>query len=83
MTDICDLIYERIASVLPNASITVADPHHDQTHFEALVISDQFEGMSRVKRHQMVMKSLQNEMQSNYVHALALKTMTPSEWALL
>lgn len=83
MADICDLIYQRIASVVPNATITVQDPHHDQTHFEALVISDHFEGLSRVKRHQLIMQSLRHEMETNQVHALALKTLTHAEWAVL
>lgn len=77
----CQFITAAIQTVLPNANITVQDPHHDDTHFEALVISEAFEGMPRIKRHQWVMKPLRDALESNTIHALALMTYTPAEWA--
>lgn len=77
----CEFITKHIRTVLPDADITVRDPHHDDTHFEALVISDQFNGLSRIKRHQLVMKPLRDAIESNTIHALALMTYTPAEWA--
>jgi stress-induced morphogen len=44
------------------------------------VICPQFEGLSLVKQHQLVMKSLTQGFATN-VHALALKTFTPTQWA--
>lgn len=50
-----------------------------QTHFKAVVVSPQFEGLNRVKRHQKVYASL-GDLMSEF-HALALHTYTPDEWA--
>ena len=50
-----------------------------QTHFKAVVVSAQFEGLNRVKRHQKVYGTL-GELMGEF-HALALHTYTPQEWA--
>jgi BolA protein len=46
-----------------------------QTHFKAVVVSAQFEGLNRVKRHQKVYATL-GELMGEF-HALALHTYTP------
>lgn len=50
-----------------------------QTHFKAIVVSDQFAGLNAVKRHQKVYATLGDLMDE--FHALALHTYTPEEWA--
>ena len=50
-----------------------------QTHFKAVVVSEQFTGLNRVKRHQKVYAALGDLM--GEFHALALHTYTPEEWA--
>jgi BolA protein len=50
-----------------------------QTHFKAVLVSDQFAGLSSVKRHQKVYATLGDLMTE--FHALALHTYTPEEWA--
>jgi acid stress-induced BolA-like protein IbaG/YrbA len=52
----------------------------DGRHFDALVVADAFEGMSRVQRHQRVYAALGDRMREE-IHALALTTLTPAEWA--
>jgi acid stress-induced BolA-like protein IbaG/YrbA len=52
----------------------------DGDHFEAIVVSAAFEGKSMVQQHQMVYGSLGDAMQGA-VHALALRTFTPEQWA--
>jgi BolA protein len=49
-----------------------------QTHFKAVLVSDQFAGLSSVKRHQKVYATLGDLM--GEFHALALHTYTPEEW---
>ncbi len=49
------------------------------THFRLLVVSKNFEGLSTVRRHQMVYKILHNEVK-NVIHALSQQTFTPKEW---
>jgi acid stress-induced BolA-like protein IbaG/YrbA len=51
----------------------------DGDHFEATVVSEQFEGKSMVQQHQMVYGVLGDLMQGQ-VHALALRTLTPQQW---
>ena len=44
------------------------------------IVSDAFEGMGLVQRHQLVYKILEEELsEQGGVHALALKTKTPAE----
>ena len=74
-------IESAIQSALPDAEIYVLDPNNDGQHFQAIVISESFEGMPLVKQHQAVMNTLSAEFASNVVHALALKTFTPAKWA--
>jgi BolA family transcriptional regulator, general stress-responsive regulator len=50
-----------------------------ETHYKAVIVSEQFAGLNAVKRHQKVYASLGELM--GQVHALALHTYTPDEWA--
>lgn len=72
-------IKSKIQETLPDATIYVSDPNNDGEHFQAIVISPTFEGLSLVKQHQLVMNALKEEFKEK-VHALALKTMTPEKW---
>ena len=47
-------------------------------HLQVTVISSQFNGLSLVKQHQLVYAALKKELASEAIHALALKTETPS-----
>jgi acid stress-induced BolA-like protein IbaG/YrbA len=51
----------------------------DGRHFEAVIVSRQFEGKPRVARHQLVYAALGDRMREE-VHALSMKTLTPAEW---
>jgi len=52
----------------------------DGAHFEAVVVSPAFEGLQRVRRHQLVYGALGERMREE-IHALSMKTLTPGEWA--
>lgn len=54
----------------------------DGVHFEAIVVAEQFTGLSKVKQQQLVYQALHDAIRSGELHALALKTYTPTEWAL-
>lgn len=49
-------------------------------HYEAVVVSEHFAGKRSVPRHQMVYAALGSRV-GNEIHALAVKTFTPAEWA--
>ncbi len=63
---------------LPGAQIRVRG--EDGVHFEAIVISPGFAGQSLLNRHRQVHAVL-GERLGGEIHALALKTFTPQEWA--
>lgn len=48
-------------------------------HFEVLVVSDRFRGLSRVAAQRLVYQSL-GEMMATDIHALTMQTLTPELW---
>jgi acid stress-induced BolA-like protein IbaG/YrbA len=52
----------------------------DGRHFFATIVSPEFEGSSRVARHQRVYRALGDRMREQ-IHALSMKTLTPAEWS--
>ena len=66
-----------IAAGLPCQSLTVEG---DGRHFFATIVSSEFEGLSRIKRHQRVYTALGERMREQ-IHALSMKTLTPAEQA--
>lgn len=69
-------IEKLIRESLPDAEVTIEDLRGDGDHYAALVVSSAFEGMPRVKQHQMVYAALKGRM-GGELHALALQTATP------
>lgn len=51
----------------------------DGVHFTGLVVSSQFERLTRVRQHQAVYATL-GKMMGNEIHALQLQTFTPAQW---
>lgn len=54
-------------------------PSGSETHFRLVVVSDAFEGKSRLDRQRMV-NELFNEERARGLHALTMRTFTPVEW---
>jgi acid stress-induced BolA-like protein IbaG/YrbA len=52
----------------------------DGRHFFATIVSAEFEGLIRIRRHQRVYAALGDRMRAE-IHALSMKTLTPAEWA--
>ena len=50
----------------------------DNTHFEAVVVSAEFEGVRPLARHQLVYKTL-GALVGNEIHALSIRAFTPQE----
>lgn len=74
-------VKQMIQSQLPDAEVVVRDLTGGGDHLEAIVVSKEFEGKTRVKQHQLVYGALSSQLQSEAIHALALKTFTPEAWA--
>lgn len=54
----------------------------DGQHFEALVVSAEFIGKSRVQRQQHVYRTLKEKLATGELHAISFKTLTPEEWSV-
>ena len=66
-----------ITKNLPDAQVQVENLKGND-HLQVTVISSEFYGLSLVKQHQLVYSALKEELASEAIHALALKTETPS-----
>ena len=53
----------------------------DGRHWYATIVSSEFDGKRAIQRHQRVYATLGQKMHTDEVHALSMKTYTPSEWA--
>ena len=67
-----------IAAGLDCQHLTVSG---DGRHWEAVIVSSAFEGQRLIQRHQRVYATLGRRMQTDEVHALSMKTLTPAEWS--
>jgi acid stress-induced BolA-like protein IbaG/YrbA len=72
-------IKEMIERGLPGAHVEVHDFTGGGDHFEALVVSESFEGKGLVERHQAVYAALGDAMRAR-IHALTLKALTPAQY---
>ena len=66
-----------ITEKLPDSQVIVENLKGND-HLQVTVISSRFNGLSLVKQHQLVYSALKEELASEAIHALALKTETPS-----
>lgn len=77
-----DDLTSMIQSGLPGAEVFVQDLTGGGDHYQATVISTEFEGKNLVQQHQLVYQSVNSVMASEQLHALALKTFTPEKWQI-
>lgn len=79
------------AALEPTHVAVTDDSHHHEghaghsgaagTHMTVIVVSARFQGLSRVDRQRLVYSLFAGELSSGALHALALTTHTPDEWA--
>jgi stress-induced morphogen len=70
-------LQDRIAAALPGAEVRVEDLTGGGDHFRAEVVSDRFEGLSRIQQHKLIYDVFGAEV-GGPIHALSIKTSTPS-----
>ncbi|MEM7251740.1 MAG: BolA family protein [Pseudomonadota bacterium] len=73
-----DDIKQAIEAAIPGAEVHVDG---DGRHFNATVVSDEFAGMKRLAQHRRVYDALGDNFATEALHALAIKTFTPEQWA--
>ena len=72
-----DKVINLITKKLPNSEIFVENLKGND-HLQVTVISSEFNGLTLIKQHQLVYSALKEELASEAIHALALKTETPN-----
>lgn len=81
-----ELLKTAIESQLSPSHLEIVDESHQhagnrvESHFRIVVVSEQFDGMPLLARHRAVQDPVRSEFQQG-LHALALHTYTPAEWA--
>jgi stress-induced morphogen len=69
-------LQDRIVAALPGAQVSVDDLTGGGDHFRAEIVSDRFEGLSRIEQHKLVYDVFGDEI-GGPIHALSIKTSTP------
>ena len=67
----------RIEAALPGAQVTVQDTTGGGDHFRAEVVSERFEGLTRIQQHKLIYDVFGDEV-GGAIHALSIKTQTPT-----
>ena len=71
----------QIESALPGADVTLSDLTGTGDHFQARVVWTGFAGKTMIEQHQMVYAPFKALLATGELHALALQTYTPEQWA--
>jgi len=79
-----DQIKSLIEAALSPELLDIVDEsnqHHrgEETHFKAVIVAEQFDGLNQVKRQQLVYSAVVGEF-SEGLHAFSMTTATPAEW---
>jgi len=70
-------VIDLITKKLPSSQVSVENIKGND-HLQVTVIASEFYGLSLIKQHQLVYSALKEELASEAIHALALKTETPN-----
>lgn len=71
-----EAVAQLIRNGLPGAEVEVSG---DGSHFEAVVVSDAFSGLTPIKKQRLVMDTVKPQIASGELHALSIKTLTPEQ----
>lgn len=71
-----DELKQRIEAALPGAIVSVDDTTGGGDHFRAEIVSDRFDGLTRIQQHKLVYDVFGAEV-GGPIHALSIKTSTP------
>ena len=73
-----DQVKAAIGVALPDACVEVEDLTGGGDHLQVSVVSSSFDGLNRIRQHQLVYAALQQELATEAIHALALNTSVPT-----
>lgn len=83
------MIRQRLEAALAPDQLEVHDDSHKHRghegakagggHYRVIVVSDRFQGLSRIQRHRLVYEAIGEAMRADVVHALSIQALTPDE----
>lgn len=81
-----ETIETKISSALEPSHLQVINESHmhsvppgSESHFKLVIVTNSFDSVPRVRRHQTVNGILKEEL-AGPLHALSMETLTPEEW---
>ncbi len=73
----CSLIEQILRDALALDEVHASS---DGSHYKVIAVGECFDGMSRVKQQQAIYAPLMSYIASGELHALTIKTFTPTQW---
>ena len=73
----CNIIEQILTDALSLEEVHVTS---DGSHYKVVAVGECFDGMSRVKQQQAIYTPLAEQIASGELHALTIKTFTPTQW---
>ncbi|MDX1756716.1 MAG: BolA family protein [Marinobacter sp.] len=71
-------VAELVKTALPDCEIEVQS---EGNHYLVIAVGDRFEGLSPVKKQQLIYGALNQQLADGTIHALTIKAFTPAQWA--
>jgi acid stress-induced BolA-like protein IbaG/YrbA len=76
-------IKQTLAQALPVTLVETQDLTGGGDHWQVIIVSSVFEGKGLLEQHRIVNEALKEPLADQRIHALALKTYSPSQWEKL
>lgn len=71
-------VAELVKGQLPDCEV---EARSEGNHYLVIAVGDRFEGMSPVKKQQLIYGILNDYLADGTIHALTIKAYTPAQWA--
>ena len=66
-------IHERLKLTYQDADVEVIDLTGTHDHFQVIITSSAFNGVTRIQQHKMIMNVFQPELHTGEIHAFSIK----------
>lgn len=69
----------RLEQAYPDGQVQVVDLTGTEDHYQVMITSNAFQGLSRIQQHKHVMNVFDAELKTGEVHALTIQTRLPEK----
>jgi stress-induced morphogen len=76
-------IKQTLARAFPVSLVETQDLTGGGDHWQLIIVSSAFEGKGLLEQHRIVNEALKEPLADQRIHALALKTYSPTQWEKL